>query len=927
MSVTPVEIARRAFAGRPASSAELLKRYASARDPEAFAGLVRQFGPLVLGVCRRALGPSAEVDDAFQTVFLALARQASSFRDAAALPAWLHRVALRTARKTSARHRPLALGTHELADPTDPFASVTWKDVRRALDEELDALPDKLRSPVVLCWLDGLTRDEAAAALGVSLNTLKRRLSEGRELLRERLTRRGLAPTLVAGAVLAPNGLRADVPRALIEAVTNAARHVRPRGAVFGWVVAVAVAACGMALITAGHAPPETAPPPRPATVLNRPDGVPDVPLPPGAIARFGSTHFRSPGWIFSAALSPDGTRLALGDGLTVRVYESTTWRLLHTLAANGGPDVWRNRPSLAFSPDGKKLAYAQNGNLALTWDLTTGRLMHRFDRDGWVWQGFCAFTPAGLLALSDEEELRFFDPATGAEKHAVSVPNAVALSADGKHYVRHSGRAGPGTLVLGSSVTGTDLHRFDTAVDSSPEVSFSPDGTQLVLMTRYGAGVEVWDVAKRALVKRLPVPPQPTICERPGCGTAFTPDGREIWLKLPGHGIVRWDVATFLELPRFAIEASELSLTVAPLPDGRTVLVPCQTGCVRVLDRRTGQERAVPGRYGDSAVFARSPDDKFVAVGDASGRIDLLDAATGKPARVVRGSGAPVCGLVFGPNGRTLGAAEVVYDSADLTKDRAAVRVYDTTDGKELWAQKRDGAKGSDQQSRWLLRPLGFTTADRVIVSQHPHGTAVWDIKTGRQTGPLAVTGLHASLSPDGTLLATEERGEAVITDVATGRETVRVAVDPEEKTNRRFAGTASFGWSGDGDTLAVSAPGGSVCLIDPRKGHVRTRINVARGGDWRFSFLQQPPCEPFLILALALSPNGQQLLASGRGGYYVALWDTSGKGKRLAKLECEFAVASAAFRSDGKRVFTFGGDGLGYSWDVEKLIAAPKR
>ncbi|AWM36334.1 ECF RNA polymerase sigma factor SigE [Gemmata obscuriglobus] len=928
MPATPAEIARRALAGRIAPPAELLARYAAGRDPDAFAALVRQFGPLVLGTCRRVLGQSPDADDAFQTVFLALARRAGSFRDPATLPAWLHRVALRTARQVRPRHRPAPHGTAEPVAPTDPFATVVWRDVRRILDEELDALPDKLRGPVLLCWLDGLTRDEAASVLGVPLGTLKRRLSEGRELLRERLTRRGLAPALAACAVLAPDGLRADVPRPLAEAVADAARRVPMRSAVSVWAaVAAAVAACGVALVTAGHAPPEVAPPPRAAVALERPAGLPDVPLPAGAVARFGSMHFSAPDRIFSAARSPDGTRLALGDGLTVRVYESTTWRLLHTLAADGGPDAWQKRQSLAFSPDGNRLAYAQNGKLALTWDLTTGRLTRRFDRDGWVWQGFCAFTPDGLLALSDEEELRFFDPVTGAEKHAVGVPNAIALSPDGKHYLRHTGRAGAGTLVLGNATTGVDLHRLDTAVGSEPEVSFSPDGTRFVLMTRYGAAVEVWDVAKRALVKRLPAPPQPTDGERSGYGAAFTPDGREFWLKLPGNDLMRWDAATFLELPRFAPGTSQSPLTIAPLPDGRTVLVPCDIGRVLVFDRQTGRERPVPGRYRDAA-FALSPDDKFVAVGDASGRIDLLNAATGRLERVVRESGDPVHKLVFGPNGRTLGAAEVVYNGIDLTKDRAAVRVYDTTDGKELRAQKRDGAKDREYRSHWPLLPLGFTATDRMVISRYPQNTRLWDFKTGKHTDQLAASNIHAALSPDGTLLATEEHGEAVITDVATGRETARVEVDPEEKANRRFGDIMRFAWAGDGNTLAASAPGGNVCLIDPRKGRVRTRINVARGGDWRFSFLHQPLYLPFSIQALALSPNGQQLLASARGGYYVALWDTGGRGKRLAKLECEFSVhgRGATFSSDGKRLFTFSSTGFGYSWDVENTIAAPK-
>src|SRR5439155_6530723 len=75
----------------------------------------------------------------------------------------------------------------------DPAAQLVWQEVRQALDEELQRLPERLRSPLLLCYLSGLTRDEAARQLGWSLGTLKRRLEEGRKTLRIRLERRGIA--------------------------------------------------------------------------------------------------------------------------------------------------------------------------------------------------------------------------------------------------------------------------------------------------------------------------------------------------------------------------------------------------------------------------------------------------------------------------------------------------------------------------------------------------------------------------------------------------------------------------------------------------------------------------------------------------------------------------------------------------------------
>src|SRR5262245_48382179 len=191
---------------------DLLARFARHRDDEAFALIVRRHGPMVLGVCRRALGHTADADDAFQATFLALARNASKVTDC--VPGWLYRVAVRASRKALRRHVSTSVGD-EAADPSDPLAAVEWRDVRRLLDDELNQLPARWRSPLVLCYLEGMTRDEAARQLGWSLRTLHRRLDEGRTRLRARLTRRGLAPAMLASAVLSATELQADVPAPL----------------------------------------------------------------------------------------------------------------------------------------------------------------------------------------------------------------------------------------------------------------------------------------------------------------------------------------------------------------------------------------------------------------------------------------------------------------------------------------------------------------------------------------------------------------------------------------------------------------------------------------------------------------------------------------------------------------------------------------
>ena len=930
MPATPATIARRALADHLGTQpvSQLLTRYARERDPDAFAGLVQQFGPLVLGVCRRVLGPSGDADDAFQAVFLALARQAHSFRDAQALPAWLHRVALRTARKALARRAAApAPGTHEPADPCDPFANVAWKDVRRVLDEELDALPEKLRGPVVLCWLDGLAQDEAAARLGTSLSTLKRRLGAARELLHTRLARRGLAPLIVATVGCQPDGLRAEVPEALSTATATAAQSLNAIKSgwayLFAFSAVVVAAACGFALVYAGMAPPEPAPPPRPALPPDRPDARAELPLPPGAVARFGSTYFRVPDRISASALSPDGARLALAGLGTVRVYEAATWRLLNTFPAEGNEGFWMSGQTLVFSPDGTRLAYTMNGHYAFSWDLKTGKLMHRFDSgDSWGWTQFCGFAPDGLLVLSDKEKLRFFDPATGTEKRTVDAPHVIALSPDGTHIVRRTSGTQPVPLALSDAVTGKDLHTFDTAVGWSPTVSFSPDGKRLTLVPESRDAVEVWDVAKGSLVKRLPA----RVADRPagfiggGGGGGLTSDGSEVWLQQPDGDILRWDATTFRALPEVAAGSAMPPRALIPLPDGRTVLAPCVMGWVRIIDRLTGTERVIAERYPNPTAFALSQDGEFVAAGDPSGRIDLLDPTTGKLVRRLRETGAPVRRLVFGPDGALLGVGEGA-DEGDAEKRRGSVRALWVSDGKELWARQKE-------KDAWLVWPLGFTTEDRAVVAHYPNDGGVWDVRTGKEVRRFNNTNAHAAVSPDGKLLVTDEHGEVVFVDLTTGREVRRVEIDPEERAKKLLRGGGRFAWAGNGRVLATTLSEDRVCLLDAASGKVLNRFAVhSERTDDEFKRLEWRN-GGHSVWALALAHDGKRLLASALNGSHVAIWDVQ-TGKQLAKLENGFQVDGGAFSPDGKSAFTFGDTGLGYRWDVEALIAAqaPKK
>src|SRR5262245_34720699 len=210
--------------------------------------LIARHGPMVLGSARRLVDRSHDAEDVFQAVFLSLARLAKTIRQGQTLPAWLHKATCRIAAKVRAKRpaRSLPSRLEPVAEPrgeSDPAAGLVWHEVRQALDEELQRLPNRLRSPLVSCYLSGLTRDEAAQQLGWSLSTLKRRLEEGRKALRLRLERRGIAAVGLALTVLTPDALQAAVSKSLIESSL---------GLIFSTGAAVPATVSALALSSAG---------------------------------------------------------------------------------------------------------------------------------------------------------------------------------------------------------------------------------------------------------------------------------------------------------------------------------------------------------------------------------------------------------------------------------------------------------------------------------------------------------------------------------------------------------------------------------------------------------------------------------------------------------------------------------------------------
>jgi RNA polymerase sigma factor (sigma-70 family) len=221
-SATLVRYLRKLAASRclqECTDRQLLDHFVAGRDDTGFTALVARHGPMVLRVCRRVLNHEQDAEDAFQATFLVLARKARSIHKPEALAEWLHGVAYRTAMKakrTAARRRNHEARLRTLRSKA--AASPIWGDVQSVLDEEIQRLPQAFRTAFVLCVLEGQTAPQAAARLGIRPGTVSSRLTRARQLLQQRLARRGIKlAALLTALSLVENAGKAELPGMLVQ--------------------------------------------------------------------------------------------------------------------------------------------------------------------------------------------------------------------------------------------------------------------------------------------------------------------------------------------------------------------------------------------------------------------------------------------------------------------------------------------------------------------------------------------------------------------------------------------------------------------------------------------------------------------------------------------------------------------------------------
>jgi WD40 repeat protein len=834
-----------------------------------------------------------------------------------------------------------------MAQPqTSVMDEMTWRELRLVLHEELHRLPEKYQAPLILCYFQGKTQDEAAQQLGWNKWTLKDRLEQGRDLLRKRLTRRGLIPSAALFATLLSQEAASAVPAALFGATLNAgmmwatgqtttvaistpvARLVEQgiHSLAFSktklamtvfFTFGLLAAGAGLASYQATTDDPAQEkrdfdgnlvvpvqdPPPAPKETRPRTDRYGD-PLPEGAIARLGTTKFK-PGWIiYRAAVSGNRKLLATaGQQVDAQIWDLETGNLLRRLL----PTPSDPNEAVAVSPNGALVAIAGQGNVWV-FEIASGRKTQEWQsRQPWTLD----FAPdSRTLAVGDVRgKLSLYDVENGRKivdlQEQQPLPDPKASEYVGLHAVLFS----PDGRLLASAGDVGELVLWDVAAhkrirrlqdhesrlqnddQSIRALAFSADGRRLA-SGGLDQVVRIWNVADGKLLRR---------CQgHEGAvkGLAFTKDGKKLVSgsgNCPRKGgkkerlaLRLWDVDSGKELARWG-ECGEGVSAVFLSQDEQRVLTTV-AGTLRQWDLATQEEiEPFPGHTFWVMALAFSPDGKRLATGGCDQAIRLWDVATATQVRRLIGCPSPVESLLFSRDGHSLFSA-----SGDGT-----VRLWDVAAGRITHEFKNRAGT-----PRLALSPDGTLLASAApgLVSR----IIVWEVKSKKELRRFNLPQIYGwmnglDFSPDGKWLATGTSKLQdthyihwiQVWDLSTGKELAQFQHGDAD---------ASRAFCQNGDWLASPKWGGD-------------RLRQATLSQDVKAFMMS--YDLFPTDSISFSPDGKMYGMIGYDNIAYLCETISGKVRRRFETD-GWSLLSVRFSSNGKILATSDRNSTVLLWDV---------
>jgi RNA polymerase sigma factor (sigma-70 family) len=584
---------------------QLLTAYCSESDQGAFAALVKRHGGIVQAVCARVLRRPEDREDAFQATFLVLARDAALVRKRESIAGWLHgvarHVALNARRAAARRHK---YEERAMTMPaTNPAWEAAWREVQVVLDEEIQRLPGKYRDVFVLSCLESQSCAEVAGRLGLKEGTVRSRLNEARQRLKQRLGRRGVELHAVLGtaALASPS----HVPAAVTAHLASTAGQLATGQRLGSGLISARI----LSLV---HGVPR-------AMFLTKAKLITLFLLVFGAlVGGVGALASQRGTPVETRQLGPGSPRAVGNPAPVAGKGEQAVWKKLSDLDLVGSLPV-----AVAYSPDGRRLAVGGTQGIVFAFDRTKGKK----EWETGVTGNFAAlaYSADGKSILATfPDGVRFLDAASGKPGESLEEkgidPVAVGVFPDRDFFAGQNQKFTSHKIIFGGA------HGYVVKI----WVGSGAPGT---------IHLNTGNPKDSADLKAVPL--------------AVDPEGRCVICKTP---VVRESGKNALSaVEEFAAERKVNAV-------GKNALWAYVAG-----DNDPGSpgNRSLKGHEASVVSAAWSKDGKRAATGDAAGRVILWDGKTMKEVQRLE-LGGRVAALALSPDADQL-AAVVIGEHAEF--------------------------------------------------------------------------------------------------------------------------------------------------------------------------------------------------------------------------------------------------------------------
>jgi WD40 repeat protein/tRNA A-37 threonylcarbamoyl transferase component Bud32 len=581
-------------------------------------------------------------------------------------------------------------------------------------------------------------------------------------------------------------------------------------------------------------------------------------------------------GQITSVAFNPNGQRLASGsiDG-TVKVWDAATGQEIRTLKGHTSPVF-----SVAFSPDGTRIVSGSWVGMVKVWDAATGQ--EKLSLTGNIYDVISlAISIDGKRILSGSRDgtLKVWDAATGKEKLTLKghsgVVSSVAFSSDGRRIASGSW---DGMVKAWDAATGEEKVTLKGHSGVVSSVAFSPDGQRLVSGSE-DRTVKVWDAATGQ--EKLSLQGHGAQIN----SVAFSDDGKRITSGSRDGTVKVWDALTGHAQLTLKGHIGIVS-SVAFSSDGKRIASGgSQDRTVRVWDSAVGQEQfSLKGHSGVVSSVAFSSDGRRIASGSEDRTVKVWDAATGQEKLSLKGHTDRVTSVAFGPDGRRIASGSI---------DRT-VKVWDVATRREKLSL--------EGHTDWVTTGAFSPDGKRLVSGSGNATVKVWDAASGQELLSIkahrrGVTSV--AFSPDGQRLVSGSGDRTVkVWDAATGQEQLCLQGHDDQVTSVAFS------------------PGSNRIASGSRDG--RVKVWDAQSGTSPFPLKEQMRT----VSSVTFSPDGKRIAAGGEGktpgSGEVHLWDAD-TGQHLLTLKGHTGlVTSVAFSPDGKYIVSGSADKTVKVWEA---------